>query len=319
MLNFRIVPPYEEEIAAEIVGNILNCEIEKIPTNVLMHNLVIIFRAYQNKLEPFLRCVKPAAIKRVRECRKLIQSTCPVRFGTNWERMKLCYKNLYGNKAETFDSQGFFRERNEQTDDPLEKAIDKYKECMNERRKEILPCLVGLKQSCLKSKVRAVKTVRMTLSSAMKVYKSVPNLRIILNIRHPVGIAVSRQRTFNGNSYMSIYAGKNATKEAELVCRNIHRDLKLFYSDETLRKNSLLSVYENTAKHPIDTIDKIYKFLELPVPWEIKYWQHDATKHSANMSMAWTHKITLGEYMSMKQVCSELLNRYAENFGWLIN
>ena len=120
----------------------------------------------------------------------------------------------------------------------------------------MFPCTQPLHKTCLSSRVRIIKTIRTKMPVARKLLEELPNLKIVHLVRDPRAVLQSQSHLGKCNTGHGGIEGctnrlcidlENNLVEEELIMRDY--------------PNRILPVlYEEIAKHPIETSQKLYEF-----------------------------------------------------------
>ena len=245
-------------------------------------------------------------------CRSRIRGRCPERPSTYNKHHDVCFKELSAK-----DPKGYYVLNRSQRRG--RSGFNAYKECLNKFRKKALECIHIIKNTCLRSRWRVVKAIRLTMEDAVRPLSVVPHMKIIHSVRHPLGIARSRRKEKAFRVYMSEYSKGDVNKEARVVCMQLYKDLQTS-SKLKLVKSSLVHIlsYENLSKGPVETVRDIYEFLGgTSVPDKVMGWVNSTTKDSVKLSEGWTAGFTVRDYLNLKRHCKALFDTYSNEFGWL--
>ena len=120
-----------------------------------------------------------------------------------------------------------------------------------------MSCAIGLKTKCKKSKVRVIKTIRMSMKMVLSLLDEIPDLKIIHLIRDPRATLRS-QRAF-GMCKEAVGGYKGC---AHSLCTRQENDVLESERLSKMYPNRIKSVlYESIAAKPIETSIELYKFV----------------------------------------------------------
>ena len=286
---------------ADILTSLLYCEFDKVPTEVLIHRFMFLFKSQQHRLSPYVTCLDRRNLT-IPNCRHHIESTCPERFGQDMETEEFCRRQLWDKRA---NPQTPFIER----DVTKRTSFDKYQTCMN-RQRQVLEqhCLPSLQDVCDNARIRTTKTVRLNMATAMLLLRQVRNLRVIHLIRDPRAVVLSRtsQATYHGH-----YSGKELHKEALLYCRGVTRDVLVRHELLDAFPGSLYELnYEDFTHQPQRHVQEIYRFLDETIPASVENWLAKNTggevKNSTAIAEKWKDKMKYIDVIKINEVCQNM-------------
>ncbi|XP_070580559.1 carbohydrate sulfotransferase 1-like [Ptychodera flava] len=136
---------------------------------------------------------------------------------------------------------------------------------------------------CKRYKYRAFKTIRLYNLDLLRSLAVDPklNLKIIHLVRDPRGIVNSRRKINDKN--VDFIRKQVQWDETEDLCKDLAKNLHIVRSSpEWLKGTYILVRYEDIAKQPGETADKIYQFLGLSMPEKVRKWIAQNTKTSNN-------------------------------------
>ena len=231
-------------------------------------------------------------------CSELRNATCPTRFGENYERSTSCRQQIM--------------KTNVQKDNT---SLD----CKYNLLNIIKPCVTSLISKCNQSDIVATKSVRLSMDTVELLLKLMPDLKVIHYIRDPRAVALSRQMD---NSVRGIYArkGKGDTilKAGKLYCQDLERDMRTSrYLQKLHPKNIKEIYYEELATFPNLIANRIYDFIEHPVPQQLYDWISNNTNSvkkgwtsrvSVNVISKWTKHISNETRIGINKYCKEVFN-----------
>ena len=283
-----------------MIASLLRCDFERVPTEVLLHRFMFLFRSTQHSLHPYIQCLRENDLS-IPNCRIHINTTCLERFGSDPHVHTHCRTHLWDNRAQYWIPK---LERNirKQT------SFDRYQLCMERQRQTLnSKCLPRLREVCEASPLRVTKTVRLNMDAAVLLLDRVENLRFLHLIRDPRAVALSRRSQL---TYRGIY-GDTPEKEALLYCRGVVTDLQkrphvLEKHPGTIKE----LIYEEFAHNPQAKLEEIYEFLKEEIPEQVRRWFIENTdsrqKNSTHIAERWMSKMTYENVVKINRNCRQL-------------
>ncbi|XP_064645119.1 uncharacterized protein LOC135498665 [Lineus longissimus] len=140
-------------------------------------------------------------------------------------------------------------------------TIEKLKDIMKCYKKigtKLRPCLesVGVKQACEKTKIRAIKTIRMQMDFVGEFFDLDPDVKVVHLLRDPRGVANSRSK-------LGLLRPKGSVElDAKVLCNKILRDLAV--KKELMREfpGRIFTIrYEDFVADTDNAINALYNFL----------------------------------------------------------
>ncbi|KAK6182166.1 hypothetical protein SNE40_009908 [Patella caerulea] len=134
-----------------------------------------------------------------------------------------------------------------------------YTLCVRSKKKTKIQrakCLQQLIQACQQSKLRVIKTIRVSINSISEYFIETPNFKIIHLIRDPRAIGFSRRKLV-----------LNSKRHYDRLCPLMTDDLK---AGSKLRPQSRYRIlrYETVAENPFTSMQDIYKFIGIKPTFE---------------------------------------------------
>ena len=303
---FRILPEVEKFAISDVITSLLHCDFKKVPTEVLIHRFMFLFKSQQHRLSPYVKCLASYNIT-IESCRHHIERVCPERFGEDMEREDYCRYMLWDQRSEYKPYIS--------TDDTL---FDRYQTCM-ERQRSILvvKCLPKLKSVCESSEIRTTKTVRLNMETARLLLRQVRNLRLIHLVRDPRAVVLSRTTQ---QTYHARWSGQSLDKEALLYCRGVVKDVLVRNELQREFPGSLYElIYEQFASHPQQNVESIYSFMNETIPESVTRWLVVNTggevKNSSAIAEKWKDKLRYIEVMKINSVCDKMFSIMTHKWG----
>jgi len=148
---------------------------------------------------------------------------------------------------------------------------------------EVQKCLPLLVESCRKSSIVAVKTIRLKMELAEDAMQKDATLRLVYMVRDPRGMLNSwwTTRPISVKVKNNSYSGHEMEADARLMCKRMLDDWKVFarlrnqYPDRCLQLR-----YEDLAESPERVVRMVYRFIGL------KETPSDVLEGFKNMTLA---------------------------------
>ncbi|ELT94373.1 hypothetical protein CAPTEDRAFT_193000 [Capitella teleta] len=333
----RAIPMSELTALANVTSSILNCQFDQLPTEVLLHSFVPMFLKQHKRLTPYAKCIQDGkpALGVCNKCNLELSSVCSKRFDVSQSNLQMCANEL----ALRHDPSATPPFPFVTSSKSVRKAVEKYRDCMKPCRSKALKCSSYLANSCHHARVRNIKPVRLPMSAARLVHQSLPDVKIIHNIRDPRGVVHSRK--YVSESFHSAFAmyrtpvvskrkrdtkkspayftTVDVAKEAMLLCRNVAEDVivrrEMLKDDPGCAKEIL---YENYATQPLAVTQDIYDFIGQPLPHQVLQWlaenttgekvnSQKQTSRQANVTMLkWQDELSVRDMAAVNGHCKYL-------------
>ena len=233
-------------------------EFEKLPVEVtrsrhFVENEVIHARRYQECLRQTRQ--SSLAVK----CLSLIENVCK---GHMWETTKSekCMENIAVVKHIYTSVKG----NDIASKSSVMQSMHKHRKCLHDLQAGTQQCLENLVHGCKDKPIFAISTDKLRWETTEELLKNDPSVRVIYLIRDPRAILESNKES---QRYFSDISGKKEAKEAFFLCEKMVSDYK--YSNKLIKKypeRVFRFLYEDLYINPIKYIEKIYNFLQIPIP-----------------------------------------------------
>ena len=299
----RTVPHFEVEAVSEFLFQLLTGDVDKLPTETLVHRFWGLFKNQQNQAAEYLGCSRQHNLTQVK-CYSFIKSYCGSRFGEKPpERIEQCRRLLTNEISAT--TAGL----NKQT----AQMFNNFHSCFQSYRRQVdANCTEMLRKAISTRRLRATKVVRATMDSMRPLLCALPNLRVIHLVRDPRAVALSRNRF--DPSGRGAYT-KNIRKpespivaEASQYCHHVTADIRSRLALEREFPGHILSLrYEDVVANPEQRFRDVYKLLDEPLPnATLAEMQKKAESGQAkNLTTKWQSKLTYIEAVTIARQCAE--------------
>lgn len=257
--TLRILPDDERDAVANVIGDILDCKIEGIPTDTLVHPYWFRKMGSQMSNLPLIECLKVSSLVFHRQCRPIMMKDCPGRFDPSLPKTPQCKKILW-------DTMGGSRggEYVGEPDASVTPTVKNYTDCMKDARQKIDRCENIMHTYCSKTNLRAVTTVRTSMDVAKVMMEKDPNFRVVHMVRNPQAISAIRQGYDNASQ--SYFGLGDPVKEAIMYCQMVKHNREVMADMEEKFPGRTLEVgYEEFIQNPMAWTEFFFKFMGAPV------------------------------------------------------
>ncbi|XP_023932891.1 carbohydrate sulfotransferase 3 isoform X1 [Lingula anatina] len=198
--------------------------------------------------------------------------------------------------------------------------LKRYRECLvSKKRPEEHQCVPILSKYCNHAKLVALKILRLRMEWLPPLLDKNPGLKVIHLVRDPRGSLFSRM-----SRRLNIC---DVNCEANVRCFHMARDLRWRRKMEAIYPGRLIELkYESYAEKPLMELNRIYNFLNIPVPPDVEDWVQENTdafferkgnyattkENSSAAAHAWESRIPVAMAMDIDNVCADVL----EDFGY---
>ena len=280
---------YELRNVVETLSNLYTCNTDNLPTETFTHNYWTQFRRYQMGLYPgFLTCIFSAR-NTLEKCTDSLSGLCPNRFGLQFHKSYKCATELRS------------RDNNTASHSHI------YHKCMERNRKILSPCMDIFKKTCTEKSIRAMKTVRMTMSAAAMLLSNFPHMRVLHLIRDPHAVAQSRLGTASFQGYYNL---NRPVLEAKAYCVATSRDIRARLDIEHSFPGSTKQlVFEDWMAYPVSNVKEVYSFLNVSLPQTVlAQWSEDGQAFGKNATKVvnhWRDQMDQKTITAIDTVCKE--------------
>jgi len=294
----RTVPPVELEAVSEFLRNLLTGDVDRLPTETLVHTFWTLFAGHHKQAVGYLRCLTKHELTKVK-CYNRTNAYCGFRFGDKpAERLEHCRRSLSGEKNATGA-----------------RIFDDYRSCFRSYRRQVdANCTATLRKAITERRLRAAKVVRATMDSMGPLLRTMPALRIIHLVRDPRAVALSRIRFgASGCGSYTLRQPKASQEsrivaEASLYCRHATADIRSRLALEREFPGRIVPMrYEDVVDNPEQRFRDIYELLdEPPPPSTLTEMQRLARKgQQMNVSSKWQRSMVYAVGTTIAQRCAE--------------
>ena len=282
----------------------MTCDFSNVPTEVLAHRFLFLFRHQQQALTSYKKCLRWNGIntKTSGKCWKdhLEKDCCETRFGESEQKRRTCYEGLV---------------KSAHTNSAIKECIIQHNRCEKGVREKVNTCLHHLTPVCESAALTALKTVRLTMTSLYKLRQRFSNLKAVHLVRDPRAVGVSRMRDITYRAKGS----RNPIMEAALYCRSVSRDLQALTRLQRDFPGTVLPlVYEDFVANPVQETQRIYDFIGQPLPKTMKDYLLEKTGGknatlSLNIASKWKRVLPKKRANKIRDICREIFDQI--NFG----
>jgi len=298
----RHVPQVEIDAVADFLRNLLTAQVDKLPTETLVHKFWTYFSNWHKVTRDFRVCLKNTDLINV-SCYNYTNDYCGVRFGLKPpERMEHC-RRLLANTTTAGRNQKIAR------------IFNNYRSCFRSYRQRVdANCTDMLLKTIADRHLRATKVVRATMDSMGPLLRALPSLRVIHLVRDPRAVALSRIRfgpSGKGLYYLEVLRNKSGSRyvaEATQYCHHVTADIRSRLALEREFPGRIKLVkYEDVVDNPADKFREVYELLDEPVPAKtLKQMQSIAAKgQRRNLTTKWQRGLGLKDQQEIAWHCDE--------------
>ena len=317
---FRSLSQDEYKAVLETLFSLLTCQLDKVPTEVLLHPFWSDFPKQHIHTNFYSQCLKNSRANMPR-CSALLRKTCPRHYDANSAQMHMCHNYLHHHNQH---NQNKMKESIGDFNIPL----THYHACVDTLRRRAAPCISRLQHMCENSKMRATKVVRPAMEVVKDLIKVIPNLKVIHLVRDPRDVSMSRMLMQSAHSSIAEREVRSsplwpATKrrkekrelsrvasavpiEAAIFCNDVLADLIMYNDLIKTYPHSLYRLrYEDYISNPVSFANKIFDFVGLAMPSTLKKWLNSTV--STQSKYKWKSKQTVMQhyFKDVQIVCKE--------------
>ncbi len=216
----------------------------------------------------------------------------------------------------------------------IRKAIaSAYKKYQSRQRLKASKCGRKFWPKCSSAKIQAAKILRYRLADLQPWLEKDNNLALIHYVRDPRGIIASKikDRSDKNKVYFTPYGllTKNNLKaisnQAKVLCHKMNADLDAKSNYESSFSKQIMTIkYEDLAISPMETMTKIYNFLNMNMAPSVETWIQKNTQakrdafnrahitqraNSTYEALSWKEELSHEAVKSITQICKNVLQR----------
>ena len=298
----RTIPQVEVDAVSEFLFYLLTGDVDKLPTQTLVHRFWNFFSDDHKQSAEYLTCLRSQHLSS-QKCYRDIRVYCGRRFGRKSpERIRQCRQLLTSEINLTAAG----------LDPTIAHAFENYQSCFRSYRRRVdANCTDVLRTVIDSHRLRAAKVVRATMDSMRPLLLSLPTLRVIQLVRDPRAVALSRVRA-NGTSSRGIYTLRtrksNIVAEASLYCHHVTPDIRSRLALEREFPGRILTVrYEDVVDNPEQQFRDVYRLLDEPIPNATLDEMQKRAQYGKKMHLStWQQNVTYEEAVAIARQCAEL-------------
>ena len=304
----RTIPQMEIDAVSEFLLHLLTGNVDKLPTQTLLHKFWFSFAREQQQAVNYFKCMQTHHLTNV-ECYSHVAVYCGSRFGEKSpERHQQCNQLLTNEKNATMVG----------LDLKTVQRFSNYRSCFQSYRRRVdANCTPVLRKTIAVSRLRATKVVRATMDSMRPLLRALPSLRIIHLVRDPRAVARSRINNDHfDQSLRSAYSlpTRNSSvnsllvDEASMYCRHATADIRTRLTLEREYPGRILSMrYEDVVTDPERRFRDVYKLLDEPVVTTALTQMQESAREGRTRKVLtkWQFNMTYAEGIAIARRCAE--------------
>jgi len=304
----RTTPRIEIEAVSSFLLHLLTGDIEKLPTETLIHKFWSAFNYEHKQAIGYLMCLKKQNLTQVKCYMNGVRSHCGSRFGQKPpERLEQCRRLL----ANEINATAVGLVPN------IARIFRDYRSCLQSYRRRVdESCTEILRKAIVDHRLRATKVVRATMYSMGPLLRALPTLRIVHLVRDPRAVAFSRNHVQAESSRGAYSAGirqpqSRIVAEASLYCHHVIADIRSRLTLEREFPGRILALrYEDVVANPEQRFRDIYKFLGEPMPKAMFEEMQKRAKigQSMNLATRWRNNLTDKDATIIAKHCTEFFS-----------
>jgi Sulfotransferase family len=310
----RTIPSREHTAIARFLRELLVCDVDKLPTDTLIHPFFHMRRGDMISANKYEYCLNTINVTRktVIACYEQLPGFCYVRFGSHGPEFEdFCYRLLH--------------QTNESIDETIRHRVENFNKCISSHRKRVDDhCSSSFKAFCSSRSLHVTKVVRASMESMDLLLRIHPDTHIIHLVRDPRAVALSRFKYASSARGLYTNAGGDKSewliREATIYCRRVvadERRKKLLERQFPHRVFSL--TYEELVSDPFKRAVDIYQFIgEETVPETSSRWFTTLAKtgnrnlSAVELASKWRRVFLPNELEQINERCKELIELYPQ-------
>jgi len=301
---YRTIPQVEVEAVSEFLLHLLTGDVDKLPTQTLIHNFWNIETTHKQAAR-YVACLREHQLKPF-DCHRDTRVYCGSRFAEKPpERLEQCRRLL----AKEINATAV------DVDHRIVEMFEDYHSCVQSYRRRVEDCTDVLRKVIIDSRMRTTKVTRATMDSMGPLLRALPTLRVIHLVRDPRAVALSRNRF--GNMALGAYSARirksesRLVAEASLYCHHVTANIRSGLALQREFPGRILTLrYEDVVANPEQRFRDIYKLLDEPVPKAtLDEMQKNAQEGQvSNLSTKWQKNVTYKEAITIARQCAEFFS-----------
>lgn len=295
---YRPQSQLERDYMVQQLTNMMTCDLDQLSAEQLTSWT---YKESGSSITRYRECfTKHTDFNSARDCQKVINNKCGKFAASSIENGCHAFMmEAHGDKHNLTVPSGF--------PDPQQ-----YRQCIDDIKNKVKPCLPLLANSCNKRPYRGMKLLRVDMDLLEQLINSWPHIKVLYLQRDPRGIITSRR---TGHRLLA----KDVVSEAKLLCPKMEKDkvkyeeLKQKYSDKVMDFK-----YEQLADTPIEVTKKVYDFLQIPLNSYVERWMNRITHasrdgssfseiraNSSSTARAWIKRLSSEKKQQIDEVCGK--------------
>ncbi len=257
-----------------MVDDMMECRFEKLPPEFFVSIFLFRYPPTSSSSSPYLQCLQSVnvTLRSHQACFPPKNYFCTARSFLSDDLAQMCFVAKQQQGGNFVNSQkGLMRSPSSGL---VQSRMKAYKDCMDNLWNKMSHCVDLLKQECLASKVRIIKTIRHSTDIIDKIINLIPNLKAIHLVRDPRAMLHSRQKWV-----------RTTNKEIAATCSRMIGDQRSSQILRTTRAdNYFLLRYEDLVTEPMRTALIVHQFVGIRPPDFLFEWVTNHTSAKADNS-----------------------------------
>ena len=289
------MPGDEFQAVTDYLHQLYTCDVTKHKTQFYAHPFWKLFSGHMREMSSFSECSrhKLYPVNQLDPCVGYTD-VCEKAFDGESAAQAMCKRSLW------------FGE--DVSDAEMQEALMTYKHCRSDQMRAVKPCVHILHTSCTRQAIRAIKTVRVTMLEAEDLMQRLPQLKVVHLLRDPRAVVASRRISRWSRSHYE-RAAPDVSHIAHVFCRTALEDYRVSKQIQKRYPGRLMTLwYEEYAKHPINTLNDIYDFLNITLTevMQVKIKSPFEKNRLIETLYKWQYYINSTEEAAIIEMCRDL-------------
>ena len=253
----------------------------------------------------------------MKTCTIPLEGVCPNTFEV--KEHKRCHTRIQEFSKKTLDSfeQILDHKKDQRSQSNVTQFFENHSTCTAKARWAANACNAFIQPKCRRTRVAALKTIRLTMDTIQEVTKALSNTRIIHYVRDPRAIILSRKAA-------GLLTHTDIKTEAKILCSKMEKNsLTIQHLKGLIRYKFLVIRYEEFAKQPMKIARDILQFSNVQMTRSVKNkLKHLVSsndtggayttnrKNSSSTATKWKKEITQSEKQLIDSVCQSVYKLY---------